>query len=158
MLIPLQSVALMAQRSHVKFFPRGPFVSITLAQYGIESAWGDHMSGLNNPFGIKATANQIAYGAFTACWTHETLHGQYVKVIQKFANYPSLEEGFDAHAILLTTPYYQRCVEAKTPEEYAQALWKCGYATGEPGHPYDEALIKIIFDMDLKRFDVFPTS
>ena len=51
-----------AQASHAKFFPRGPFVSIDLAQWGVESGYGAHMSGVNNPWGIKATQAQRAAG------------------------------------------------------------------------------------------------
>ena len=42
----------MAQASHAKFYPRGPFVSISLAQWAVESGYGKFMSGEKNPFGI----------------------------------------------------------------------------------------------------------
>ena len=51
-----------AKASHAKFTPRGPFVSIDLAQWAIESGYGTHMSGVNNPFGIKATQAQREAG------------------------------------------------------------------------------------------------
>ena len=41
---------LAAQASHKKFWPRGPFVSVNIAQFGLESSWGTHQSGVNNLF------------------------------------------------------------------------------------------------------------
>ena len=142
-----------AVASHAKFYPRGPFASITLAQWAIESAYGRHMSGRNNCFGIKATAAQIQMGQATSRWTHETLGGQYQKMLQYFADYNTLGDCFDAHAHLLTTPWYQRCIDATTSREYAHALWLCHYATGIPGHPYDAALIAVMDANDLYQFD-----
>lgn len=142
-----------AQASHRKFYPRGPFVSITLAQLAIESAYGRYVSGHNNYFGIKANAAQLTAGTYTTCWTHETLHGQYIKIPQHFADYTSVEAGFDAHAALLTTPHYARCIAAPNPQSYAHALWLCGYATGIPGHPYDKTLIDLMNSQDLYQFD-----
>lgn len=142
-----------AQRSHAKFYPNGPFVSITLAQGIIESAWFTQTSGTNNFFGIKSTPN---HG--TLRWTHETLHGQYVKIPQWFADYPTIEAGFDAHAKLLTMANYAACTLAPTPAAYAHALLHCGYATGIPGHPYDTALIAIMDEFNLYHYDAIPTS
>ncbi len=142
-----------AQASHAKFYPRGPFVSITLAQWIDESAWGAVTSGKNNYFGIKATEAQILAGKATQRWTHETLRGVYQKVTDYFADYDSVEDCFDAHAALLCTPWYARCVAAKTPADYAHALWECDYATGIPGHPYDSVLIGIMNTYDLYQFD-----
>lgn len=143
-----------ATKSHSRFYPYGPFVSVNIAQFGDESQWGKYPSGKNNYFGIKATRAQIAAGKATMRPTHETLpDGQYVKIPQYFADYDSLEECFDAHARLLTTPHYHECVAATTPEEYCHALWRAGYATGIPGHPYDTVLIGIIHDMNLKQYD-----
>jgi flagellum-specific peptidoglycan hydrolase FlgJ len=140
-----------AQASHAKFFPRGPFVSIDLAQWGVESGYGKHMSGLNNPFGIKATSEQRAAGQARLVLTHEYIGGRYVAMEQWFANYASLEAAFDAHAQLLTTPHYQRCVDATTPAEYAQALHDCGYATA-PNYP--AALMAVINSNGLAKFDI----
>jgi flagellum-specific peptidoglycan hydrolase FlgJ len=145
-----------ATRSHAKFFPRGPFISVTLAQLIIESAWGTAISGRNNYFGIKANAAQLAAGHYTIRLTHETIKGQYVKVPQSFADYPDLESCFDAHATLLTTPHYARCISAPSPNLYAHALWLCGYATGIPGHPYDAELIGLMQTHNLYQYDQVP--
>lgn len=142
-----------AAASHARFFPRGPFISIILAQGIIESAWFTEVSGKNNFFGIKATEAQVASGDATSRWTHETIGGVYSKKIQYFANYSSPADCFDAHARLLTHPWYQRCIDAATPAAYAHALWLDHYATGIPGHPYDQALIAIMDQNNLYQFD-----
>jgi flagellum-specific peptidoglycan hydrolase FlgJ len=140
-----------AQASHAKFFPRGPFVSIDLAQWAVESGYGAHMSGLNNPFGIKATGAQRSMGQARMVLTHEYINGRYVAMEQWFANYSSLEAAFDAHAQLLTTPHYQRCMDATTPAAYAQALHDCGYANAPN---YRDALMAVINSNELTKFDI----
>lgn len=139
-----------ARASHAKFSPRGPFASISLAQWAVESGFGLHMSGINNPFGIKATQAQRASGQARLVLTHEFLNGRYVAMEQWFANYPSLGAAFDAHATLLTTLHYERCMDAKTPAAYAQALHDCGYATA-PNYP--QALMAVINSNGLEQFD-----
>jgi len=139
-----------AQASHKKFWPLGPFVSVTLAQFGLESAWGKYASGENNFFGIKANAAQIAAGEFKTVWTKEVIGGRCYSVQQHFANYSSLEACFDAHATLLTQSHYLLCEQAKTPEDYCRALQRCGYAT-DPN--YAEKLIEIIGSANLNRYD-----
>ena len=139
-----------AQASHAKFFPRGPFASISLAQWAVESGYGAHMSGLNNPFGIQATAAQRATGQARLVLSHEYVRGQYVPREEWFASYPSLEAAFDAHAVLLTSPHYQRCIEATSPAAYAQALHYCGYATAPN---YAAALMAVINSNGLEQFD-----
>jgi flagellum-specific peptidoglycan hydrolase FlgJ len=139
-----------AQKSHQRFYPRGPFTSIDLAQWAVESGYGRHMSGVNNPFGIKATQAQIAAGKARRVWTKEFIDGHYISEEQWFANYDSLEEAFDAHAELLTTSHYQRCMDAKTPEAYAEALHECGYATAPN---YAQVLISVIKKYNLTQYD-----
>lgn len=139
-----------AQASQKRFSPRGPFASISLAQWAVESGYGAHMSGVNNPFGIKATSAQRASGQARLVLTHEYIGHRYVAEQQWFANYPSLDRAFDAHAELLTSPHYQRCIEAKTPGQYAMALHACGYATAPS---YAEALMAVINSNGLEQYD-----
>lgn len=141
-----------AQRSHSKFFPRGPFVSNTLGQLAIESAYGERMSGKNNPFGIKATPMQIAAGKATRVWTKEFTRGFYQSELLYFADYDSIEDAFDAHAFLLTHPWYQDCMNAQTPQEYAHALYRDHYATAPN---YAAVLIEVMDANDLYQFDVY---
>jgi Mannosyl-glycoprotein endo-beta-N-acetylglucosaminidase len=145
-----------AQSSYKKFWPRGPFVSVSLAQYAVESAWGSRVSGKNNFFGIKANAAQVAAGQFTERWTKEQLQsGQIISIVQKFANYDSLQDAFDAHATLLTHTRYIDCMNAKTPEDYCRALQKDGYATAQN---YAAVLIAMINENGLKKYDQIAPS
>ena len=139
-----------AQASHQRFYPKGPFASITLAQWAVESGYGKHMSGVNNPFGIQATKFQIAAHEARLVWSREWNGKQYVPREEWFASYPSLEAAFNAHAELLTTPHYQRCMDAQTPEAYAEALHACGYATAPN---YASTLISVIRQYNLTQYD-----
>lgn len=152
MTIPADVIAA-AQASHAKFYPLGPFASVSLAQWAIESNWGKSLSGKNNCFGIKATHDQIAANQATRRWTHETFNGVYHPIEQWFADYESLEACFMAHAKLLSTSaYYWKARAAVTPGEYAMALQGI-YATGIPGHPYGEVLIDVMKQNNLYQFD-----
>lgn len=142
-----------AQASHTKFYPRGPFVSITLAQWAVESGYGAHMSGINNPFGIQATGTQITTGQARLVLSHEWTGARYVPREEWFANYPSLEAAFDAHDELLCTPHYRHCMDAQNPAQYAQALHDCGYATA-PNYP--QALMSVITANSLTQYDEVP--
>jgi flagellum-specific peptidoglycan hydrolase FlgJ len=146
-----QDVIEAAQEAERKFYPFGPFVSVTLAQWALESAYGRaEPPGSDNAFGIKAVPGQD----YVVAMTHETLHGVYVELPQHFAKFNSLADAFDAHARLLATaPCYHAAQAAQTPEVYAMALQGV-YATGIPGHPYGTALIAIMRTFDLYRYDV----
>ena len=139
-----------ARAAEKVFYPYGPFVSVSLAQWALESAYGRaEPEGSNNPFGIKAVEGQESVVA----WTHETLHGVYVALPQHFAKYASVAEAFMAHAKLLaTSPWYHAAQHAQTADEYAQALQGI-YATGIPGHPYGAALVAIMRAANLYQFD-----
>lgn len=146
-----QAIITAAQASHKKFWPKGPFVSVTLAQWAIESAYGKAKSGLNNYFGIKANKDQITSGDCTIRSTkEETPDGRTYAIEAYFANYASLTDCFDAHATLLTSPHYAQCVNAATPEAYCDALQAAGYATA---HNYAEVLKALIKTHNLKQYD-----
>lgn len=140
-----------AKAVHKALYPRGPFASVTLAQFGLESGWGRYASGRFNYFGIKATTAQIAAGKATPRWTREEKSdGTPYSIVAYFADYDNLEDGFMAHGILLTQPWYRDCIAATTPEEYCRALQVDHYATAVN---YAEALIAIIARSDLKQYD-----
>jgi flagellum-specific peptidoglycan hydrolase FlgJ len=141
-----------AQASHKAFYPRGPFASITLAQFGLESAWGTRASGRNNYFGIKATNAQIAAGDVSMVKTWEQRpDGSKYTLEAYFANYANLADGFTAHAYLLCQPWYKDCIAATTSKDYAYALLKDHYATA---FNYADVLIGIIDQYDLTQYDV----
>jgi flagellum-specific peptidoglycan hydrolase FlgJ len=141
-----------AQAAHKAFYPKGPFASVTLAQFGLESGWGKYLSGKNNYFGIKATPAQIAAGQATPRWTREeNVSGVPYSIVAYFADYDSLDDGFTAHAALLVQPWYKDCIAATTPEDYCRALQVDHYATAIN---YASSLIGIINSFNLKTYDV----
>jgi len=72
--------------------------SVTLAQWALESGFGQHMpAGSNNPFGMKAVAGQ----PFVTATTHEVVNGKTITVEAKFRKFNSIAEAFDAHGQLL---------------------------------------------------------
>ena len=95
--------------------------SVTLAQWALESGFGAHMpSGSNNPFGIKARANQPSVEATTV----EFVHGQRVVVRARFRKFASLAEAFDLHGRLLATnKVYRPAMQVRNdPDAFADAL------------------------------------
>jgi flagellum-specific peptidoglycan hydrolase FlgJ len=153
MIIPNEVIADAISAEH-DYRPLGPYVSVTIAQWILESEAGKYLSGVNNCFGIKATKAQIAAGDCTLCWTHETINGQYRKLPQYFANYKTLKDCFVAHAALLAeSPYYHIAQAARNPDAYAMALTGI-YATGTPGKPYGEVLIEVMKENNLYQYDV----
>jgi Mannosyl-glycoprotein endo-beta-N-acetylglucosaminidase len=95
--------------------------SITLAQWAIESRWGQDMpSGSNNPFGIKAGAGQRSVKAPTL----EFINGKYVSVMGTFRVFASINEAFDLHGRLLATDahYAQARTLVNDPDAFADAL------------------------------------
>lgn len=152
MTIPSDVIAA-AQASHAKYFPLGPYASVSLAQWAIESAWGRSMSGRNNAFGIKATPAQIAAGQATVRWTQEFYDGAYHKVEQYFADYPDMTGAFDAHAKLLaTSPIYVEAQRATNVQDYVTAMAK-HYATAPN---YASVIMGVIHSNLLTQYDQSP--
>lgn len=112
-----EDVVLAAQASERA---HGVPAAITLAQYGLESAWGNRMpAGSNNPFGIKARPGE----PFVARQTLEQdRQGRAYVVTAKFRKYASIGEAFEAHARLLGRPSYFKAQSARTTDDYADAL------------------------------------
>jgi hypothetical protein len=95
--------------------------AVTLAQWAVESAWGASMpAGSNNPFGIKAVADQPAVDTVT----HEVINGETVTVTAKFRVFDSLTQAFDEHGRLLaTSSYYSTAMQqVADPNAFADAL------------------------------------
>lgn len=95
--------------------------SVTLAQWVVESAWGASVPpGSNNPFGIKALAEQPAVESLT----REVENGDDVTVLAKFRKFDSIAQAFDEHGRLLATasPYRTAMQQVQNPEAFADAL------------------------------------
>jgi peptidoglycan hydrolase FlgJ len=118
-----------------------------VGQAALESGWGKkeirHPDGSPsfNLFGIKAGANWN--GPTVSTVTTEYTNGVARKVVEKFRAYASYEQSFADYAALINqAPRYETVSrEARTPEGFANALQRAGYAT-DPR--YAEKLSKTI--------------
>ncbi|MGA0603199.1 glycoside hydrolase family 73 protein [Caulobacter sp. KR2-114] len=122
--------------------------SISLAQYGLESGWGQHMPpGSWNPFGIKALPGQPS----VSVPTREFVHGRYILVNAPFRAFASIADAFEHHARLLATgaPYARARSLLPNVEAFANALTGV-YAT-DPH--YGAELVAIIHGDELAQYD-----
>jgi flagellum-specific peptidoglycan hydrolase FlgJ len=150
----LHAVVPLAQASAVKW---GVPASITLAQWMLESAWGQSELTLqaNNCFGIKSSS--LALPATCVEFpTAEFAGGRRVIVQAHFARYASLAAGFDAHAKLLaTSPRYRTAMASShNVEVFAQRLQACGYSTNPN---YAQELLQLVQFHDLTQYDGHPS-
>jgi hypothetical protein len=96
-------------------------VSVTIAQWAVESAWGASVPpDSNNPFGIKAAPGEPA----VECPTREVVDGKSVVVTEPFRKFANLGEAFEAHGRLLASlPAYRPAMQkADDPDAFADAL------------------------------------
>lgn len=102
-------------------------VSVTLAQYALESGWGSSTVGKNNYFNIKGNGT-----------------GGY-------RDYSSKEESFLDYGKLLTNERYtQYTTGATTAKQYITGVKNAGYAEDPQ---YIEKVMKIINDNNLTQYD-----
>jgi flagellum-specific peptidoglycan hydrolase FlgJ len=95
---------------------RAGLARLTIAQWALESGWGEHQPG-NNPFGIKARPGE----PFTRKMTQEFANGAIKFVAQDFAAYPSLDAAFTRHAQLVTSgPYRAAWKQFQMDGNYAE--------------------------------------
>lgn len=128
--------------------------SVQLAQWALESGWGEHMPpGSNNPFGIKA---RIGEKCSTAA-TREVINGNVVSINAGFRVFDSIVDAFDYHAQLLATGEQYANARSFLPnlKMFCDAL---GGST--PQHPtyatdpdYGAKLMAIIEGSNLERYD-----
>ena len=124
--------------------------SVTLAQWILESAWGQSQLArrYSNFFGIKAQPGQ-AYAEFT---TREVVAGRAVSELAHFARYASPAEGIAEHArFLATLDRYQPAMrERHDVNAFCEQLQHCGYSTSPA---YARSLLSLIREFDLTRYD-----
>ena len=70
-----------------------------IAQWAVESEWGAEPIGLYNVFGIKCASRHDICRQVT---THEVVKGKRVKVVQMFADFPSLEAACRDYAWIIS--------------------------------------------------------
>lgn len=129
--------------------------SVTLAQYGLESTYGQHMPvGSNNPFGIKAVGDQPSVLATT----HEVIGGRTVTVKAKFRKFDSIEEAFDAHGALLgNNPLYKPAIEAWLSGSLGLGVMLMAKHYASDPHYADE-LLQIIKSEGFTKYDTLPAA
>ena len=127
------------------------FPSVRIAQAGLETGW--KIPAWNNLGGYK-----VGSGKLTPYWrgkivnkgTWEVYDGKRVDVTAAFRAYDSVEDFFRDQDLLFGISRYARVRAARTPEEQADMLQACGYAT-DPA--YASKLVGIIRTYGLKRYD-----
>lgn len=124
--------------------------SLSLSQWALESGHGRHEPpGSNNPFGIKAKPH--APGVLVSTREEDSAgHSYFIRTC--FAQFPSEEAAFDAHAQLLAeAPCYAR-MRAYLPGDVRAA---CRALTGvyATAHNYGDVLWSVIVSGNLLRFD-----
>lgn len=109
--------------------------SVTLAQWAFESGFGRHMPpNSNNPFGIKASKQDLADGTYVDAMTTEVIKGERVHVSQPFKKFSSLRDAFDQHGRLLAShPAYAQARQG-LPDPYAFANGLTGHYATEPDY------------------------
>ena len=130
----------------------GVFASVSLAQWALESGWGDRLTGRNNPFGIKALWSQPG----TMCETHEVVDGKPCPTHARFRDFDSLDDAFGAHARLIATgaPYKEAMAHKGELDAFVR-LMGARYAT-DPD--YAAKIMGLIADEGFTQFDVRVTA
>jgi len=121
-----------AQEAQTKW---GVPASVSLAQWAFESGYGRHMPPTsNNPFGIKASAADIANGDCVNAMTTEVVRGERVHVSQRFRKFASMTEAFDYHGRLLATHGAYSKARSKLPDALGFADGLTGHYATEPNY------------------------
>lgn len=147
----VSQVAPAAQREQKKY---GIPASITIAQAGLESQWGNSRLGnkYNNLFGMKASKGEDNVRMYTI----ENINGKQRYIPQYFAVYQTWDDSIKAHTNIIvngTKDNHHRFDGVRTNTNYrkaAQELQKNGYAT-DPN--YANKLIYAIQKFGLERYD-----
>jgi len=132
--------------------------SVTLAQWIVESSWGESKLAIlaNNFFGVKALQPNTpdTYEEFP---TAEYEGGKRVIVAALFQKYATEAGSFDEHARLLATAarYKPAMAVAHIPTAFACALQKCGYSTSPT---YAAGLSELIREFNLTQYDTVPPA
>lgn len=147
----VSQVAPAAQKEQKKY---GIPASITIAQAGLESQWGNSRLGnkYNNLFGMKANKGDDKVRMYTI----ENVNGKQRYIPQYFAVYQTWDDSIKAHTNIIvngTKDNHHRFDGVRTNNDYrkaAQELQKNGYAT-DPN--YANKLIYAIQKFNLAKYD-----
>lgn len=125
--------------------------STTLWQWAIESAWGQHVIGRFNYFGIKFN-NKINPRKVSELTT-EYINGKWIREIQEFQDYVSLDEAFKAHGNLIARGApYRTAMELLRMGEYTRFTLEFShhYATSPN---YGHVGLLMVARYDLGQYD-----
>ncbi|MEW6732060.1 MAG: glucosaminidase domain-containing protein [Acidobacteriota bacterium] len=127
--------------------------SVTLAQWALESAYGEKNMGCHNYFGMKFTPKR--HKKYVERRTREVVNDKEVFINAKFAAFDTVEDAFDDRARLLAnnSRYAPAMAVKDDPNKFAEQLQACGYATDPV---YADLLKKIMrlnnfYQYDLKQ-------
>lgn len=128
------------------------WASVSLAQYGIESAWGTkEPKGSNNGFGIQALPGLPS----VAARSFEYRHGVRVNVTEHFAVFKSVADAFDKHGELIATnKAYAKAMATTTAQDFVKALGPV-YATAPT---YATVILGIMRENNLEEYDKLSSS
>jgi flagellar protein FlgJ len=127
------------------------FVSVRLAQNLLET--GGKIPSYYNLGGYKVGSgkpNEWWDGSSVNRKTWEVYNGVRVDTSANFRAYKSIYHFYRDQDLLFQNKRYERVRNAKTPEEQAEALRLCGYATDPE---YDLKICHIISMYNLKKYD-----
>lgn len=118
-----------------------------IGQAALETGWGrrlprdENVASSFNLFGIKASGAWKGHSVEST--TTEFVDGKAQRLSERFRAYGSYAESFQDHATLLRTSprYRQVALDSQSPQGFAQALQRAGYAT-DPR--YAEKLSRVI--------------
>lgn len=123
--------------------------SVTLAQYGLESAWGTKMpEGSHNPFGIKATQLQKSVSVRTR---EVDKAGRSYYIQAPFRKFDTIADAFEEHGRLLAQAKAYAAAREKLPDPDAFADALTGVYATDP--LYGELLRKIMRQSKLYQYN-----
>ena len=125
------------------------FPELVAAQWALESAFGKHVSGRNNFFGLKA---DVAAGSIS---TQEEVNGKMVEIKANFLDFDSITECVEYLVELWYKDYktYKGVNNAVSREAAAKALKDQGYATDSQ---YPQKLVKLMNEYAPKKIQPVP--
>lgn len=138
------AISLRFEGSHI-------FPSVRIAQSGLETGW--KVPSWNNLGGYKVGSgkpNDFWKGAVVNKGTWEVYDGKRVDITAAFRAYDTIEDFYRDQDLLFAKSRYDRVRAAQTPEEQAEMLYACGYATDPQ---YASKIKNIISTYGLKKYD-----
>lgn len=123
------------------------FASVCVAQAALESGWGKYTIGQYNLFGRKWDG----HGEYIEKTTQEYVNGQWITIMDKFADYASLEDAVADWCVLLTEePLYADCLNYLEDREAFVTTVGAVYATDPE---YAAKVLRIINNYNLAELD-----